>query len=412
MMDFLLLLIIASFTGSSLWILLNCIRPVTQKVFSQTWHYYTGVLPLFFFLGGSGFITRLIQLASSLQSNRDPGPLRSFTNDYLFPLAVEGKPLTNRLFTLLSHLKNHKEILLLTLFIWAAGIVIFLAMHLKKYIEFKSFILNSSRIVDMPNYPTKVMISDNATTPMVMGFWKPIVILPNIPLGDKELDMILTHELVHLKRGDFLVKLMMLIVKTVHWFNPLVYFLSRQLNTLCELSCDEKVVRDMDVKSRKCYGEVILSMLDYSVRKKNLFDIVCVSNLCHSKKNVKRRLVNLMNTKKTKKSIITLSIAATIALAGIGVYAGYTAEASVPEVFNSYKEDPNYLIQGGRNISIVSLDGTAITYDQEGNLVQTKPKGYDLPKELTYEEIMERIKLHEEKGIPVPEAYLNAVNKE
>lgn len=84
---------------------------------------------------------------------------------------------------------------------------------------------------------------------MVMGLWKPVVILPDIPLENKELDMILTHKLVHLKRRDFLVKLMVLLVKTVHWFNPLVYFLSRQLNTLCELSCDEKVVREMDTES-------------------------------------------------------------------------------------------------------------------------------------------------------------------
>jgi beta-lactamase regulating signal transducer with metallopeptidase domain len=113
----------------------------------------------------------------------------------------------------------------------------------------------------------------------------------------------------------------------VYWFNPAAYLLNKQLNLLCELSRDEKVVQDMDTESRRLYGETLLAMLEYGVMQRN---VVCTSSFCNSKKYMKSRLVNLMNVKKTKKSMMALSLVAAIALVGCGGAAAYAAGSAVP----------------------------------------------------------------------------------
>lgn len=105
----------------------------------------------------------------------------------------------------------------------------------------------------------------------------------------------------------------------------------------------------------------------------------------------------LLNVKKTKKHITIFAVAAVVAITSIGT----TVSALAAE--NTLQ------LEGGSNITVVSENGSAISYNQEGDVVQANPKDSYVPHELSYEEIMERIKLHEEKGIPVPQAYLDAV---
>src|SRR5699024_768553 len=129
-----------------------------------------------------------------------------------------------------------------------------------------------------------------------------------------------------------------MITKTVHWFNPLIYHLSKQINNYCELSCDEKVVKKMDVESRRGYGEMILSVLDHGVKKRTNIGDDYVINFCSNKNNIKRRLLNIMNVNKMKKSMIILSIFASVLLIGIGAYAAYDYESQVPETSKFHKE--------------------------------------------------------------------------
>ncbi|WP_245864544.1 M56 family metallopeptidase [Paenibacillus donghaensis] len=271
-MALVLSLVIASFVGTIIWILQNSIKPVTQKVFSQTWHYYTGLISVFFLLGGSEIIIRLIPLirsvlphtGTSLESGTIAEPYVHGTS--MEPTATSSSFMKQQ-FDYLLRLDNIKEVIVFSTIIWAVGTTIFLVVNINKYRAFKRSLLQESRICDTLQCPAKVIVSANATTPMVMGLWKPIVVLPDTKLGEKELSMILSHELVHLKRGDLLVKLLVLIVNSVHWFNPAAYALSKQINTLCELSCDEKVVQEMDTENRRLYGETSESLLKYLALK-------------------------------------------------------------------------------------------------------------------------------------------------
>lgn len=329
MMSFVFSLIIASLIGTILWIIKNVFKPITQKLFSWTWHYYTSLIPVFFFLGGTKIINELIDLTSPILNNRS------------IDLIKQSKYLNSIEQSLIMTYQSEKlgEIMPWIIMIWSTGVMIFLVMNIKKYLNLRCFILQNHRIYNTEQSNTQIIISSNATTPMVMGFFNPIIVLPDVHFRDKELIMILSHELVHIKRGDLLIKLVIMIAKAVHWFNPAIYHLGNQINNYCELSCDENVVEKMDVESRRCYGEMILSVLDYGVKRRVKIGDDYVINFCNNKNNIKRRLINIMNGKKIKKSMVTLSIFASVLLIGIGAYAAYAYESQVPETSKSHIGD-------------------------------------------------------------------------
>src|SRR5699024_2425187 len=101
-------------------------------------------------------------------------------------------------------------------------------------------------------------------SPMLIGIFNPIVLIPNTDEDKKTLEMIFLHELNHYKRKDILIKAFGFIVNIIHWFNPIVYLLLRYMDNYCECSIDDKVVNEMKIEDRKYYGETILKLIDNS----------------------------------------------------------------------------------------------------------------------------------------------------
>ena len=93
---------------------------------------------------------------------------------------------------------------------------------------------------------------------MLIGFMKSTIILPERIYNERELLLILRHELVHYQQHDLWYKLVLLATNAVHWFNPLVYLMNRQANHDVEQVCDDKVVANQDMDYRKAYSLTIL----------------------------------------------------------------------------------------------------------------------------------------------------------
>ena len=70
------------------------------------------------------------------------------------------------------------------------------------------------------------------------GVFKPTLLLPETALDEEQLNNVLAHEMIHFIRIDILLKWFVCIVKSIHWFNPAVYYISRQAYIECENSCD------------------------------------------------------------------------------------------------------------------------------------------------------------------------------
>ncbi|HEX3054446.1 MAG TPA: extracellular solute-binding protein [Aggregatilineaceae bacterium] len=92
--------------------------------------------------------------------------------------------------------------------------------------------------------PVRLILSNQITIPMAWGFRRPAILLPmDAPnWTPSRRQMVLTHELAHIKRGDLLTQWIGLVSCAVHWFNPLVWWTQRRLSVECERACDDRVL--------------------------------------------------------------------------------------------------------------------------------------------------------------------------
>jgi len=104
----------------------------------------------------------------------------------------------------------------------------------------------------------ELLHADIAPTPFLTGIRRPILCLPAHEWTREELRLVLYHELCHLKHRDLAVKFLSNAVCALHWFNPAVYLIRRELSEATELACDESVSARLEQSERRRYGEVLL----------------------------------------------------------------------------------------------------------------------------------------------------------
>ncbi len=131
-------------------------------------------------------------------------------------------------------------------------------------------------------------------SPITFGIIHPYIVIPKdiSMLSTDEIKCVLLHELYHCKRKDMLVNYLMCLVRTVYWFNPLVWYFLKEMKTEMEISCDYAVLKMLDKKSHFKYGEVILKFASLSRRTSPL---LAASEISSSYKQVKRRIVTIAN---------------------------------------------------------------------------------------------------------------------
>jgi beta-lactamase regulating signal transducer with metallopeptidase domain len=91
-------------------------------------------------------------------------------------------------------------------------------------------------------YPVRLVFSTTAKVPMVIGWLKPVVLVPAglvTGLTSAQLEAILAHELVHIRRHDSLVNLLQNVVETLFFYHPAVAWVSSQIRIEREHCCDD-----------------------------------------------------------------------------------------------------------------------------------------------------------------------------
>lgn len=114
--------------------------------------------------------------------------------------------------------------------------------------------------------PPRTVWTKLPTVPAVFGFWRPTIVLPEFllkPETDIDLEPILAHELVHLRRGDTLAGRLQLIVQTVWWFHPMIWWANAETRRERERSCDETVIAVMDYDPLK-YAHSLVRIAELS----------------------------------------------------------------------------------------------------------------------------------------------------
>ncbi len=90
-----------------------------------------------------------------------------------------------------------------------------------------------------------VYLSDKICVPLTLGFIKPIIVFPIAlinQLSAEQTEAILLHELAHIKRNDYLLNLLLGIVRSFLFFNPVVWLMEREINKYREQCCDDLVL--------------------------------------------------------------------------------------------------------------------------------------------------------------------------
>ncbi|MFO6497125.1 MULTISPECIES: BlaR1 family beta-lactam sensor/signal transducer [Bacillus] len=158
-------------------------------------------------------------------------------------------------------------------------------------------------------------------SPITFGVIRPYIILPKdiSMFSADEMKCVLLHELYHCKRKDMLINYFLCLSTIVYWFNPLVWYLSREIKTEMEISCDFAVLKKIDQTLHLKYGEVILK---FASLKQRTSPLLAASEFSSSYKHVKRRIVTITKFQAESpllkvKSALVFAIVAAVILAGI-----------------------------------------------------------------------------------------------
>lgn len=224
--------------------------------------------------------------------------------------------------------------------IWLTGAAVFAGIHVFSYRHFKRKVMrHGERITDgeafelMQSLKTELRIRRNialiryaeAPSPMIIGFIKPVLVLPDGSLDSSELYFIIRHELIHQKRHDVYAKLLCTLANAVHWFNPIVWLMRKEFAIDMELSCDEGVVKGAAFDVKKAYTETLMSALTRRTSNR-----VPLSTQFYGGKNtMKKRFKNIL-TKSSKKNGIFVLVFTIIAATLLGTLVGCTEKAPLP----------------------------------------------------------------------------------
>jgi len=128
--------------------------------------------------------------------------------------------------------------------VWALG---FLAITLARCRSWRGVraALRAGTPIGLP-IPIRALITPGAEEPGIVGFLRPVLILPAQlleSLNPPQLGAILTHELCHVRRRDNLFAAVHMVVEAIFWFHPLIWWIGSRMVEERELACDEEVLR-------------------------------------------------------------------------------------------------------------------------------------------------------------------------
>ena len=109
----------------------------------------------------------------------------------------------------------------------------------------------------------RLLITESRIGPAVIGLWRPTILLPEAIVDGKapaELEPILAHELLHVRRGDLWLAAAQLLAQALWWFHPLVWLANRLLTREAERCCDEQVLAELRCEPAR-YARSLLDIL-------------------------------------------------------------------------------------------------------------------------------------------------------
>ena len=212
--------------------------------------------------------------------------------------------------------------------VWIIGAIGCFTYQEWGYLRWKRMILKNCQPAELEDdelleqmYPTGYVVmlqSDQVNTPLLCGAICPYIILPEggfVNYGRQSaLEHILRHEMYHVRRQDLIWKHFSILAQSIHWFNPFLHSICKELSRCCELSCDEAVTGEMEMQDVRAYGETILSLASGVFAKAP----IPVNGFCREKEELMERLEGIMNNRKISGRVLALSLVLVLMMSGCG----------------------------------------------------------------------------------------------
>ncbi len=184
--------------------------------------------------------------------------------------------------------------------IWLMGIIALLIYAFISYTLIKHKTATAVRSRD------NIYQSENVASPFILGIFRPRIYLP-FKISEKDADLVIAHEVAHIKRKDHLWKPIGFLLLALHWFNPIMWVAYILLCRDIVLACDEKVVKKLSREERADYSNALLSC---STSRR----AVTACPLAFGEVGIKQRIRSVLNYKKPTFWVILIACIASIAL--------------------------------------------------------------------------------------------------
>lgn len=271
--------------------------------------------------------------------------------------------------------------------IWLTGMLAFLAYHVVKHSRFMRMtkrwserITDEKTLVILQNTKADLGLAKeiglyqcaSIGTPMLVGFCRPKILLPDTLLSADELPFILRHELIHYKHRDLWSKVLVLMAAAIHWFNPLLRLITRAIDIQGELACDAEVVNQADHAARQHYCAAILAVVRCQSHRKTALS----TNFYGGKLGMKKRLFTIVDTRRKKIGAVLVCSISLLTLGTGLAFAAVPAEAAWPEYIHEnivilphFVPDPDLYAPYAAYGLTLSADGQKLLY--QGQAVRT-----------------------------------------
>lgn len=341
-----------SLSGTLLILLLFLLQPLFKERLSKRWQYYIWLVVvarlLFPFAPETNLMEALFQ-----GIDRTPEQTGTVSND-TWQNGIIDKSQTDEMTDGRNNLPSEQaepaesvsspvreSVLIIWQNLWIGWLVVALVLFVRKITIYQDFVKyiragcvevadidlleRFGKLVEQYRIKTTVELCTNhlISSPLLIGFFRPCIMLPTVSLPPADFDYTIRHELMHFKRRDMFYKWLVQFTVCIHWFNPFVYLMSRETSRICELSCDEAVIRKLDAQGRRAYGDTLLNAIGTGGNYKN--SLVSLT-LNESRELLKERLDAIMNFKKIPKWAMFTSLFLTgMLVCGFGFLGAYEA---------------------------------------------------------------------------------------
>lgn len=313
-------LLIMSAVGSLLTVVLLCIKPVTRRYFSPVWQYYIWLTVL---------LVMMLPIHISLPNRVTEVPESVVNQEGL--IGTEMQPTQSENQNVITELRQQvtktsvptmglpQNMWYYLATIWLMGAIIFLLMRVIKYHLFLRTIYKNSEFAPVNDVPERLTVRQTGLldAPLIVGIFKPTLFLPDAVAKEGDWQYILIHELTHYKRRDLWYKWFAMLVQGLHWFNPLVYIVVREIDWECEISCDYAVTKEMSECEKTDYMRMILRMVDQATCGTRPL----TTQMAGGKRMLKRRFSMIKGKIKVSKKVKVLSAVLAVFILATAVFA-------------------------------------------------------------------------------------------